>query len=908
MDYKDTLLMPQANFPMRANLPVKEVDIQKYWASINLYKKSLNLNQRHKTFVLHDGPPYANNPIHIGHAFQKTLKDFVIRYKTLSGFYTPYIPGWDTHGLPIEQQVSKKINRKSVSINEYRLKCHEYSLSQVENQKKDFMRLGILGQWEKPYLTLDKEYESKQIEVFAKMASLGFIYQGLKPVYWSYSSETALAEAEIEYIDIESHSAYISFLISKNQIECHKKFIGAKLLIWTTTPWTLVANMAVSVHPNFTYLLIEHNANRYIVLEELANKVADICDLKPFVILEKLMGKSLEFLNYHHPLFDDIRFVILGEHVTNTSGTGLVHTAPGHGTDDYIVGKKYDLAIFSPIDEYGIFTNEAKKYQGLFYEKANQVILDDLQNNALLMHNSKFLHSFPHDWRTKKPVFFRATPQWFCSIEKIKNELIKNVDLVSWVPNWGQIRMHNMIVDRLDWCISRQRVWGVPIPVFYNEDGSPILDYHVIMHIAKKFKKYGSNIWFEKSVKQLLPKNYSNPLSPNSKFTKSNDTMDVWFDSGTSYHVVKKKNWFPADLYLEGTDQFRGWFNSSMITSTAVYQVSPYKEVVCHGFVLDGQGRKMSKSDGNVIMPMDIINEFGADVLRIWVSTTEYSNDVRISKDIINQCSEIYRKIRNTFKYLLSTLVDFDYKNDFVAYSMQNSVNRYMIKRVNIVYQTCLQAYEEYRFSDVLKSLMPFISNDLSSMYLDYAKDILYIENKRSFERIALQSVLYRITYLLLLLLNPIIPHTTSEAYMEFIGKSKEDIYLHRFPKISNSSIDISIIQRFERMLEIRQIVLKELEVARNNKIIGKSNEAYVELFLTSLDKTVINSLTINLHQFLIVSKVSLLESDTTYCKVFRADGVVCDRCWNTVTKINNSSLCDRCVQILDDRKKEAQI
>jgi len=900
MDYKDTLLMPTTNFPMRANLATKELEIQSYWSSIDLYNKSLFKNKDNTPFILHDGPPYANNPIHIGHAFQKTLKDFVLRFKSLSGYYTPYIPGWDTHGLPIEHEVTKKVDRKSIPVSKFREICYEFALTQVELQKADFMRLGILGRWDKPYLTLDKEFEASQILTFAKMVKKGLIYRGLKPIYWSPSSESALAEAEIEYQDLESYSLYVRFKVVDYKQYANLK--DAYLLVWTTTPWTLPANLAVSINPRFNYAVIKTNNTKYLVLEDLLPKLSNLLSFANLEVLEIINGANLEYLTYKHPLFDKICPVILGEHVSNEDGTGLVHTAPGHGNDDYIVGLKYKLDVFSPVNEKGVFTNEAGKYAGIYYDKANEVIIEDLKESGLLVNVSKFVHSYPCDWRTKKPVIFRSTYQWFCGIDPLRKNLLKEIDNISWHPSWGLTRMQNMIVGRADWCISRQRAWGVPIPIFYAQNNEPILDIKVIEHVASLFKQYGSNIWFEKEAIDLLPSGYRNPNSPDNIFTKEKDIMDVWFDSGTSFNVLNiNKLPYPADLYLEGTDQFRGWFNSSLIASVASTNESSYKQIVTHGFVLDGQGRKMSKSLGNTIKPQEIISTLGADVLRLWVSTTEYGADVRISKEILAQSGEIYRKIRNTFKYILGSINDFDYAN-YVEYNKQTSINKYMLSKLNKLTNEVINYYDNYQFYEVIKALLPYISNDLSAFYLDYAKDILYIENKDSYIRLSLQSALYDILLRLLLLLNPIIPHTTSEAYLEMPNKLEEDIFLCRLEK--GYDVDNQVLDDFQHFFEIRDLVLKELENARTDKLIGKSNQASVEILLTNEYYDNFEKLSLNLAQLLIVSSVNLKLSDTNSVIVTKAEGVTCDRCWNVVPSVNENGLCPRCESILKSRKE----
>ncbi|CCV64446.1 Isoleucyl-tRNA synthetase [Alteracholeplasma palmae J233] len=899
MDFKDTLLMPKTDFPMRGNLGVNEINIQEYWKKIDLYKKVLEQNKDNEPFILHDGPPYANGDIHVGHAFQKTLKDFVLRYQTMKGRYVPYIPGWDTHGLPIETAVTKKgINRKEISRSEFRKHCREFALQQVERQKAQFMRIGILGDWDNPYLTLDKSFVSDQVKIFSQMVARGLIYKGLKPIYWSPSSESALAEAEIEYHDKQSKSIYFTFKLTDK-----KKFKDTSLIIWTTTPWTLPANLAVSVHPTMNYNHILVDGKKYIVAEALLGSLKDKLSFNSVEVLDTFKGQTLENLTYKHPIFDRTSPIILGEHVTDTDGTGLVHTAPGHGEDDYIVGKKYNLDILCPVNETGMMTNEAGKYEGLFYEKANDAIIEDLKETNSLLRVDTITHSYPHDWRTKKPVIFRATPQWFASVKMIREELLKEVEKTTWLPKWGEVRIGNMLKDREDWVISRQRAWGVPIPIFYAENETPILDSKVIDHVADLFLEHGSDIWYEWDAKDLLPKGYKNVDSPNNQFKKEVDIMDVWFDSGTSYSVLKRRNLpFPADLYLEGADQHRGWFNSSLITSTAAFNQAPYKAVVTHGFVFDGQGRKMSKSLGNVVDPLVVMKQKGADLLRLWVANVDYQSDVRISNEMMDQVAEMYRKIRNTLRFMVGNLNDFDPKKDYVGYSMRGQINRAITIDFRYLINDILNAYENYEFDKVSRLVVPFITNEISAFYLDYTKDILYIEKANNFERRAIQSTIYDMTMGLLKVLTPIIPHTTSEVYSYLPFEKLEDIYLEKMPT-KNEFKDENLMNNYRAFRDLRENILKQLELARDQKIIGKSLQAEVDLTITKALHETLEQLDAlkNLHQLLIVSKVNITIGENVDILVKKANGHVCARCWNIVSNVNSDELCSRCEKALEE-------
>lgn len=911
-EYKDTLLMPKTDFPMRGNLGVNELNIQKEWEEKNIYEKVNKKNEGKTAFFLHDGPPYANGSIHVGHAMNKTLKDFIVRYKSMNGFYSPYLPGWDTHGLPIETALSKnkKINRKEMSISAFRNLCEKYALDQVEIQKKGFKRLGILGEWNDPYITLNHKYEAEQIRCFGVMASRNLIFKGLKPVYWSPSSETALAEAEIEYKDVESSSIYVAFKVvdGKNLLSNN-----CELVIWTTTPWTIPANLAICAGPDIEYSVVEANGRFLVVATELVNSVFETLEIEDFKIVKRMMGNEMEGVTYKHPLYDRVSPVILGDHVTLDAGTGLVHTAPGHGEDDFIVGKKYGLEILCPVDSRGYLTKEAGEFEGLFYEDANNAILKRLNEENVLLKEVKIIHSYPHDWRTKKPIIFRATAQWFASIEHFRKDILDAIKDVQWVPNWGEVRLSNMIKDRSDWCISRQRVWGVPIPIFYAEDETPIIDQNVINHVADLFEEYGSNIWFEKEAKDLLPEGYTHPGSPNGIFTKENDIMDVWFDSGTSHHAALKTKYGvdQADVYLEGSDQYRGWFNSSLTTSVALTGKAPYKTVVSHGFTLDAEGRKMSKSLGNTIDPVAACNEFGADIFRLWVASIEYQADFKMSKELLRQVSESYRKIRNTFRFLLGNLSDFNPITDRIDYDRMTEVDQFMISKLNKLVEQIHISYNNFEFDEVYRGSLNFITNELSSFYLDFTKDIVYIEEADSLARRSIQTVFYDCLYALVTMLTPIIPHTTEEVYKYMNGNKEESVYLCDMVKPSYHLNSELLLSKYEALFSVRDDVLKALEEARNEKVIGKSLHAKVEFFPTDKVAKLLTTLKVDLKQIFIVSDFIIATNDIeakTYDSgkilVSAAKGELCSRCWQIVNMLNEDELCERCARVVKNINK----
>ena len=908
VELKDTLLMPKTDFPMRGNLPNKEPNFLKRWEEMDLYRKVLEKNAGKPTYVLHDGPPYANGNIHIGHALNKILKDFIVKYKNMNGFVSNYVPGWDTHGLPIEQVlVNNGVDRKSMPATKFRNKCKDYALKQVDKQREDFKKLGVIGDWDNPYLTLDPKFEAEQIRVFGKMVDKGYIYKGLKPIYWSPSSESALAEAEIEYRDHTSPSIYVAFdLVSEDGVV--EK--GTKFVIWTTTPWTLPANLGIAVHPDFEYQVVKYNGESYLLAKERVNFLAEQFGWENYEEGKVIFGKELEYLLCQHPFLDRTSTLILADYVTLDSGTGLVHTAPGHGVDDYLVGQgKYKLGVLSPVDNQGVLTEEAGQFAGKFVFDANKDIIAYLAETGALLKQENIAHSYPHDWRSKKPIIFRSTPQWFCSVDAFRSELLEAVDNTKFYSEWGKPRLYNMIRDRGDWVISRQRVWGVPIPVFYAENGEAILDNELIEHVAKIFEVEGSNVWFYKEAKELLPEGYTHPGSPNGEFTKEMDIMDVWFDSGTSHQgccAVRDDLTYPADLYLEGSDQYRGWFNSSLITSVAVSGAAPYKELVSAGFVMDGNGNKMSKSLGNVISPNDVGKQLGAEIIRLWSASVDYTQDVRISNDILKQVSETYRKIRNTYRFLLGNLFNgsFDNRKDLVEYADLEELDKYMMIKFEKVVANVLDYYENYQFNSITSELTNFFNVELSSFYLDYGKDILYIEGEDSPKRRSMLTVLYTILSKSVRLFAPILSFTAEEIYDNMPYEDAESVHLLDFPE-KNVIEDAVLEAKWDKLLEVRDDVNKALEESRNEKVIGKSLEAAVEIYSNDSEVVELLNSVDNLHQLFIVSSVEVKENDgATYdlatVKVTKAQGHRCERCWNIVEEVTEESLCHRCHGILN--------
>ena len=915
MELKDTLLMMETNFEMRGNLNIKEPLLVKKWADEKVYNK-MNEDQPLGEYMLHDGPPYANGAMHCGHMLNRILKDFVVRYKNMCGYKTPFVFGWDTHGLPIENMVTKSgVNRKTTPIFEFREKCKEYALSQVERQKSDIRRLGCLGDYDSPYLTLLPEFEAREIHVFSEMALKGLIYKGLKPVYWSPSSESALAEAEIEYHDVKAYTIYVSFdtVDGKNVVPNDTKFI-----IWTTTPWTLPANLAICAHPQFIYGLFKTDKGNFVFLSELKDALIEKLGFTTCELVKEIKGSELEGILVKHPFYDRTSMLILGDYVTAETGTGLVHIAPGHGEDDFNVCLKYGIKPYCPVDEHGKLTSDAgERLAGLFYEDANLEVLKILEENKCLLKEEDIVHSYPHDWRTHKPVIFRATPQWFCSIEPIRDQLIEEIKKVNWTPKWGETRMVNMIKDRADWCISRQRAWGVPIPIIYCEDNTPIIDKDVFDHIEKLIRENGSNIWYKLSEKELLPEGYTNSHSPNGIFRKEKDIMDVWFDSGSSWNGVLNERGlkYPADLYLEGSDQYRGWFNSSLILSLAVNGKAPYKNVVSHGFVMDEHWEKMSKSKGNGIDPLKIINIYGSDVCRLWASLVDYQQDARISESIVKTISEQYRKIRNTLRFLLGNLNNGSVNDSFKEEDKVDTfekIDLYVLARLEEVKNKVIDNMDSFNFINAISEILKFVSDDLSSFYFEITKDILYCENKTSLRRRQVQTVLNEVLFTLMRLLNPILPFTMDEVNANYPLRSKDNVQYYRYPTKSNI-YSKDLLDEYSLIKTLRNDVLKALEEKRTLGEIKSSLLASVDLEIKDEKiKAIIDTYPhVEVERLFIVSKVVLKDNvegfkgEVSNSLVSKHTGVRCDRCWNykdedEIITEGEVHLCPRCKKAME--------
>ncbi|MGF9712904.1 isoleucine--tRNA ligase [Paenibacillus naphthalenovorans] len=917
MDYGKTLNLLQTDFPMRGNLPQAEPKMQQRWEEMDIYRMVQESRKGKPKFILHDGPPYANGDIHIGHALNKIIKDIIVRFKTMQGYDAPYVPGWDTHGLPIEQAIanSGKVDRKKMSVPEFRDYCKAYALEWVEKQKAQFKRLSIRGDWNNPYITLQPKYEAQQIRVFGGMVNKGYIYKGLKPVYWSPSSESALAEAEIEYKDKTSTSIYVAFEVKDGKGKLPE---DASIVIWTTTPWTLPANLGISLHPDFDYALVETGGKKYVLAQGLLEAVSKEIGWTDVKVLSTLKGSELEYVLCKHPFYDRTSLVMVGEHVTLDAGTGCVHTAPGHGEDDFVIGQKYNLGVLCPVDDQGHFTSEAPGFEGLFYEKGNKIITEKLQESGHLLHMTTIQHQYPHDWRTKKPVIFRATEQWFASVDGFRQAMLDEIKRLKWTPEWGETRLHNMIADRGDWCISRQRAWGVPIPIFYCRSCSePLVSEATIEHVALIFEREGSNAWFLKDEKQLLPDGTVCPKCGHDHFRKETDIMDVWFDSGSSHSAVletREELQWPADLYLEGSDQYRGWFNSSLITSVAVKGSAPYKGILSHGFTLDGEGRKMSKSLGNTVDPNQVSNKLGADILRLWVSSTDYQSDVRISDNILNQISEGYRKIRNTLRFLLGNLYDFNPATDRVSVDQMNELDRYALVRLHRMAERVIEAYDNYEFHVVYQAVHHFCAVEMSAFYLDILKDRLYASAPKDPQRRAAQTVLYDALTAITKLIAPILPHTADEVWNYIPGIELPSVQIAELPQVDRSLFDGQLEEKWEKFTELRDDVLKSLEEARKAKLIGNSLSAAVHLypdqetqqFLSGFDR---------LDLLFIVSAVHVHEAGAAIpedahaykgmsVSISVAEGEKCERCWIVTPEVGHHethpSLCKRCAEVLE--------
>lgn len=929
-DYSNTLNLPRTGFPMRGNLPEREPYFLKRMQDNNIYTKALEKNKKSgKKFILHDGPPYANGNIHMGHALNKILKDIVVRFKTLNGYYSPYIPGWDTHGLPIEKkvQVEKNIKVDDVGVNKFRDICRDYALKAVENQATQFKRLGGFGDFDgKRYLTLTPEFESNQIQVFWEMYKNGYIYRDLKPVYWCSDCETALAEAEIEYSNDEATTVYVKFKIKddKGILSEYGPLEDTYILIWTTTPWTIPANMAITVNKDFDYSIVEvkekDKVERYILAKELVDKVMEQAFVVHYKVIGEIKGEKLENILCYEPL-DNTKTsrVILGSDndliVSLDAGTGCVHTAPGHGLEDYLVCKRYgDIDTIVVVDKKGNMTKDAGKYNGMNYLKANDEIIKDLEKSNLLFTTQKMSHKYPHCWRCKKPVIYRATIQWFASIKGFKDKVLKEIENVKWIPNWGNERMTNMIKDRSDWCISRQRVWGVPIPIFYCINcGKPVINEKSIEIIKKKVELLGSNMWFDLTPEQIVQGQVKCDNCGCFDLLKEKDIMDVWFDSGTTYRTVLKDKKYEidvdqADMYLEGNDQYRGWFQSSLLTSVATRGFAPYKEVLTHGWVVDGEGKKMSKSQGNGIEPNEIIKDYGADILRLWAVSADYHADMKVSKDILAQVSENYKKIRNTMRFLLSNLNDFNPNNNMIEYSKRKELDRYVMSKLNKLIEYVYDNYDDYDFHQVYSELHRFCTADLSSNYLDIVKDRLYTFKKDGIERRSAQSTMYDILEVLVRLIAPILSYTADEIWTYIYHKNNENelsVMLEQFPKVNEEYEDTELIEKWDRIFKIKETLAKSLENARANKMIGHSLDARIAVYTNGEDYEFIKENEDNIKDVLIVSQFEVQKQDEYKVEVNKAYGDKCARCWTYSDYVGRDmkhpDLCKKCIDNLEE-------
>lgn len=927
-DYGKTLNLPKTSFQMRANLPTKEPNILKKWEDEKIYEKGLKKGS--KTFILHDGPPYANGGIHIGHALNKILKDIILKYKRLSGYTVPYVPGWDTHGLPIELKVSEELGTKMKEMSplEIREKCTEYAKKWVEVQKEGFQRLGILGEWDNPYLTLNPEYEAKQLEVFGELYENGYIFKGLKPIYWSPVTETALAEAEIEYKNHTSPSIYVKMEANKEIMDKLGMTEPLYLVIWTTTPWTLPANTGIALNGEFEYGIYKTEKGNLILAKVLADKAFSDMGIKEMELVKEFVGADLENLTYKHPFLDRTGKVVLGTHVTAEAGTGVVHTAPGHGQDDYVVGVRYGLPIISPINNKGVLTEEAGQFAGLFYKKANKVITEHLTDTGHLLSYKEFEHSYPHDWRSKTPVIFRATEQWFirCEGSDLREKALKVLDDVKFVPEWGRNRIGSMLETRPDWCISRQRTWGVPIPVFYNEaTGKEIFEREILDRVIEIVKKEGSAAWVKYSAEELIGEELLVKYNLKGlELRKETNIMDVWFDSGVSHRAVletREELHRPADLYLEGSDQHRGWFQTSLLTSVGSTGDAPFKMLLTHGFVNDGDGKKMSKSVGNVVAPQDIIKVYGADILRLWCASVDYREDVKISDNILKQMAEAYRRVRNTARYILGNSADFNPLTDAVAYEDLMEIDKWALNKLERLKRVVTESYEKYEFYNLFQEIHYFSGIDMSAFYLDIIKDRLYAEKADSKERRAAQTVMSEILVTLTKMVAPILSFTAEEIWetLPETLKDSESVLLTDWYVNNDQYLSDELDVKWEEIIKLRKDVNKTLELARQgeNKIIGNSLDAKVTLSTDNVElaeflvanKKILEEVFI-VSQLLIADKregefVKGEEQEDLFVKVEHADGEKCERCWKYSTELGTNpehpTVCPRCTSALVD-------
>ncbi len=931
MDYNKTVNLPQTDFPMRAGLPRREPEMLQAMYDKDLYHKMVARNDGKPLFVLHDGPPYANGNIHIGTALNKILKDMIVKEKNMTGYCSPYVPGWDTHGLPIESAIlkNKKVKRDALTTSEFREKCKEYALDFVDKQREQFKRLGVLGEWDDPYLTLKPHFEAKQVKVFGEMAKKGFIYKGMKPVYWCPHDQTALAEAEIEYADDPCTTIFVKFPVrdDKGMLAQYCDLSKLFFVIWTTTPWTIPGNMAICLNAELDYVLLEVPSGEvYVLAQALAEGVCKAAgiDFGACKVLATLKGAAFELMTAAHPLFDRDSVILNGEHVTLDAGTGCVHTAPGFGAEDFQICQQYDKAGLThigvpvPVNAKGVMTDE--RYNGQFYAVGNDMVVEDLGACGALLASEKITHSYPHCWRCKHPIIYRATEQWFCSVDAIKDAAVKACDAIQWKPDWGKDRMTSMITERNDWCISRQRVWGVPIPIFYCDAcGADIVTPETIDHVSELFRAHGSNVWFDREAEELLPDGFKCPKCGHTHFTKETDIMDVWFDSGSTHAAVLDERpylHFPADIYLEGGDQYRGWFQSSMLTSIAAKGVAPYRQIITHGWTVDGEGRAMHKSLGNAVAPEEIIKDYGADMLRLWVASADYTQDMRISKDIMKQLSEAYLKIRNTARYMLGNLAGFDPDRDQVPYAQMQALDRYALSRYNELVKTVRAAYDRYEFHAVYRAVYNFCVIDLSNLYLDVIKDRLYCEGASSPERRSAQTALYVILDGMTRLIAPILAFTSDEIWAAMphaASDNGESVLLNDMPDASPAlALDESAAGRWDKLISLRDAVNKALENARKAGVLKKNQDAEIRLWVSEEDAAFLKD--VDLATLCIVSKVEVLTGDgegetaedclvPATIAVTLSDAPKCVRCWNHNGHVgedhDHAELCPRCAAVV---------
>ncbi len=933
MDYRDTLNLPKTKFKMKANLTQKEPAMLKHWEQENLYQKMQQAAADKPLFVLHDGPPYANGHIHLGTAFNKVLKDIILKSRRLAGFNSPYIPGWDCHGLPIEHNVDKELGEKKelISTLAKRGACRKYAEKWIKTQKAEFKRLGVLGDWDNPYLTINFPYEATIAREFNKFLLSGSVVRSKKPVYWCATCTTALAEAEVEYHDHNSPSIYVKFPVVDDLSDVAPELQGKKLnvLIWTTTPWTLPANMAVAFHPDFEYAAVETGGEVWILAKELVEKCFEEFGIEDYTILTTFSAAGLEGKKCRHPFMERDSLMVLADYVTAESGTGCVHTAPGHGADDYLTGLRYGLEIVSPVDDKGLFTDEAGRYANLQVPDVNKKINEDMQAEGSLVHQARLDHSYPHCWRCKKPVMYRATEQWFISMKEngLRDKALAAINDVSWTPAWGMQRIHSMVEARPDWCLSRQRSWGVPLTVLVCEDcGEVVRDKKVCENIEELFAREGADAWFKYEAEQLALPDTKCTGCGSSTFKKEEDILDVWFDSGVSYAAVceeREELASPADLYLEGSDQHRGWFQSSLICSVGTRGNAPYKGVLTHGYVVDGQGKKMSKSVGNVVAPQEVIDKYGAEILRLWVSSEDYRDDVKVSDEILRHVSDAYRKMRNTIRFMLSNLYDFDPATDSVTIDKMSDLDRWALDKFARVSDRVVNAYMTYEFHKVYHGLHNFCGTDMSSLYLDILKDRLYVSAPDATERRAAQTVIYRILDGLLKLMSPVLSFTTAEAWEHLQGKAnelpvEESLFFASFPPTDDLTADEDFSQTWDRLLAIRGEITKVLETARRDKVIGLSLDAEVLIQVEGDTADFLADKWAQLMEICIVSNLERVDNIADVDNVMVADadeieglkiavrpapGDKCERCWTIATSVgqddDHPAICNRCAGVV---------